>query len=150
MRVAIPIWDDKISPVLDTASRLLVVEVEDRNEASRFEIFLEEQDLPRRCVRIRDMDVDILICGAVSRPFSNMLMASGVNIIPEISGNAEEVLEAYIHGRLFHSRFFMPGRRKNRFGQGDPPMQSHTSGKKIGKRKRHTRKKSMLKPVKGP
>ena len=30
MRLAIPVWDDKVSPVMDTASRLLVVEVEDQ------------------------------------------------------------------------------------------------------------------------
>jgi len=109
MRIAIPIWDDKVSPVMDTASRLLIVEVDDQSEASRFEIYLDEQDLTRRCFRIRDMDVDILICGAVSRPFSRILTASGIDVIPEISGHAEEVLGAYLHGSLFHSRFFMPG-----------------------------------------
>ena len=149
MRVAVPIWDDKISPVLDTASRLLVVEVEDRNEASRFEIFLEGQHLSRKCGLIRNMDVDILICGAVSRPFSNMLMASGINIIPEISGNAEEILEAYIHGRLFHSRFFMPGRRRNRFGRGNSSSRLKKPGKKDRKRKARTHKESMFQPVKG-
>ena len=118
MRLAIPIWDDKVSPVLDTASRLLIVEVEDHSEASRFETYLDEQDLSRRCLRIQGLDVDLLICGAISRPFSRMLMASGIDIIPEISGLAEEVLRAYLQGNLFHSRFLMPGCKRSRFGQG--------------------------------
>ena len=119
MRIAIPIWDDKVSPVLDTASRLLIVEVDDRGETSRFEVYLDEQDLSRKCLRIRDMQIDILICGAISNPFSRMLMASGIDVIPEISGCAEEVLEAYLKGNLFHPRFLMPGCKRNRSGQGN-------------------------------
>ena len=117
MRIAIPIWDTKVSPVLDTASRLLVVEIENRNEASRFEIYLDEQDLSRTCFRIQGMDVDTLICGAISRHFARMLKGSGINVIPEISGQAEEVLEAYLQGKLFNPKFLMPGCNRNRFRQ---------------------------------
>jgi predicted Fe-Mo cluster-binding NifX family protein len=117
MRIAIPIWEDKISPVLDTASRLLIVEIEDRNVASRFEIYLDEQDLSRRCFRIRGMEVDILICGAISHHFARMLTGSGIDVIPEISGQAEEVLKAYLKGDLFNSRFLMPGCNRSRFRQ---------------------------------
>ena len=114
MRIAIPIWDDKISPVLDTASRFLIVDVEDQKEASRFETILDEQDLVRRCLRIRGMEVDTLICGAVSRPFFRMLMTPDIEIIPEISGHVEDVLKAYLQGNLFHPKFLMPGCRRNR------------------------------------
>ena len=109
MRIAIPIWNDKISPVLDTASRLLIVDVDGQNEADRFEIYLDEQDLSRRCFRIQGMNVNVLICGAISHPFARMLIASGIDVIPEISGLAEEVLSAYLQGDLFNSRFLMPG-----------------------------------------
>ena len=115
MRIAIPIWEDKVSPVLDTALRLLVVEVEYHREVSRFIYNIDEQDLIRRCLRIRNLNVDTLICGAVSRPFLHMLLASGVDVIQEISGRAEEVLKAYFHGNLFYSRFLMPGCKRNRF-----------------------------------
>ena len=115
MRIAIPIWDDKISPVLDTASRLLIVDVEGQNEAGRFEIYLDEQDLSRRCFRIQGMDVNILICGAISHSFARMLIASGIDVIPERSGLAEEVLSAYLQGDLFNSRFLMPGSIRSGF-----------------------------------
>ncbi len=109
MRIAIPIWGDIISPVLDTASRLLVVEIQERDEVSRFEIHLDEEELSRRCFRIQRTQIDIIICGAISYPFVRMLTASGVNVIAEISGQVEEVLKAYLEGELFHPRFFMPG-----------------------------------------
>lgn len=111
MRIAIPIWEDKISPVLDTASKLLIIDKNDQKEVSRFEAFLLEQDMSQRCSFIRKLDLDVLICGAVSRQVSGMLKASGIKIISEISGPAEKVLEAYLQGTLLNSGFFMPGRK---------------------------------------
>ncbi|MBK5100859.1 MAG: NifB/NifX family molybdenum-iron cluster-binding protein, partial [Desulfobacteraceae bacterium] len=98
MKIAIPVWEDKVSPVLDTASTLLIVEVEDQKEASRFEKFLDAHDLSLRCLKIKDLGIDILICGAISRQFSDMLTASGMDIIPWISGHPEDVLKAYLQG----------------------------------------------------
>ena len=109
MRIAVPIWEDRISPVLDTASRLLIIEVEKQHEASRFETTLDEQDLYRRCFRIQNLGVDLLICGAISRPYFRRLMATGIDIISGISGQLEDVLKAYLKGTLSHSRFSMPG-----------------------------------------
>ncbi|MFC1535084.1 NifB/NifX family molybdenum-iron cluster-binding protein [Thermodesulfobacteriota bacterium] len=132
MRIAIPIWEDKVSPVFDTASRLLVIEEEDHNEASRFINLLDEQDLTRRCRHIQGLEIDVLICGAISRPFLHMLAASGINIIPEISGHAEDVLNAYFHGKLFHSRFLMPGCKRYRYGYGKG-KRAHLNSKKANK-----------------
>ena len=115
MKVAIPIWEDRVSPVLDTASRLLVIDVENRQETSRSETYLEGLDLFRRCFRIQNLGVDILICGAISRPYFRELAATGIRVISGISGNPEDVLKAYLKGTLSHSRFAMPGCRGNSF-----------------------------------
>jgi len=113
MRIAVPIWENKVSPVFDTASRLLIIEAENRGEESRFETYLDEQDLYRRCFRIQNLEVDILICGAISRPYLRRLMAMGINIISGISGHPEDVLKAFLQGTLYQSRFSMPGCRGN-------------------------------------
>jgi predicted Fe-Mo cluster-binding NifX family protein len=117
MRIAVSIWEDKISPVLDTASKLLIVENETQTKSSRFETNLFEQDVPQRCSFIRGLDLDVLICGAVSRQLAGMLKASGIKIISGISGPAEDVLEAYLQGAPLHARFFMPGSKKSLFDQ---------------------------------
>lgn len=117
MRIAISIWEGRVSPVLDTASRLLIVEMEDQGEFSRSVLYLDEQDLAQRCRRIQRLEPDILICGAISRPFLRMLKASGIDVIQEISGPANEVIEAYLKGELFDSKFMMPWCKRNRFRQ---------------------------------
>jgi len=114
MKIAIPIWEDKVSPVFDTALRLLVVEVDGNKEASRFIYYIGEQDLARKCQHIRTLDLDLLICGAVSHPFLHMLLASGLEVIQQISGKAEEVLEAYLKGNIYNTRFLMPGCKRYR------------------------------------
>jgi predicted Fe-Mo cluster-binding NifX family protein len=111
MRIAVPIWEDKVSPVLDTASKLLIIESETQKEVSRFEAFLLEQDIPRRCHFIQGLNINVLICGAVSRQLSGMLTASEIKVISGISGPAERILEAYLKGTLLNSGFFMPGRK---------------------------------------
>ena len=121
MRIAIPIWEDKISPVLDTASKLLIIDDKTQKQSSRFEANLFEQDMSQRCSFIRGLELDVLICGAVSRQLSEMLKACGIKIISGISGPAEDVLNAYLEGVLLHSGFFMPGSKRNHFDQGNQP-----------------------------
>ena len=129
-------WDDKISPVLDTASRLWVVDLGNQGPTSRFEIPIEEQDLSKRCLRIVGSGIDTLICGAISRPLMNMLELSGVNIIPGIVGDRHDVLDAYIKGTLFNSKFLMPGYHNNSGAQ--HKMSKETSKKNNPKPKEVT------------
>ena len=113
MKIGIPIWEDRISPVLDTASRFLVIETDGKQEFSRYETYLEEQGVSHRCFRIQRLGVDILICGAVSRPFLDKLMASGIRIIPGVSGHPEDVLLAYLQGNIYDAKFMMPGVKRD-------------------------------------
>jgi predicted Fe-Mo cluster-binding NifX family protein len=109
-RVAIPVWEGRVSPVFDAASTLLVCQLRDKNEVARFETCLDEKFLTRRASRIEGLGIDTLICGAISRLFHNLLAASGIEVISWVSGTADEVLKAYLEGTLAQSRFSMPGR----------------------------------------
>jgi predicted Fe-Mo cluster-binding NifX family protein len=122
MRIAISIWEDKISPLFDTASKLLIIENETQKESYRYEVHLLKQDLSKKCRFMQSLQIDVLICGAVSRQFSEMLMASGIEVISGISGPARDVLETYQQGKPLHSKFFMPGSQTDRF---DQTRQSH-------------------------
>jgi predicted Fe-Mo cluster-binding NifX family protein len=112
LKIVIPVWEEKVSPLLDTAGRLLLVEAENRAVASSCEVLLDEADLSRRCFRIWRLKADVLICGAVSRAFARLLAAEpGLTIIQGISGPAQDVLQAFLRGRLNRPRFMMPGSR---------------------------------------
>jgi hypothetical protein len=53
--------------------------------------------------------VDVLICGAVSRPLELALTLEGIEVIPQTCGKVEQVARAYLAGRLSGDAFLMPG-----------------------------------------
>jgi predicted Fe-Mo cluster-binding NifX family protein len=109
MRVGLPVWEGRVSPVLDTAARLLVVETDSGTEAGRGEVGLEALVIPRRVAAIAALELDALICGALSRPLADMLSAAGVDVVPWVAGEVEEVLRAYASGALGGREYRMPG-----------------------------------------
>ncbi len=111
MRTAIPVWGSQLSPVFDFAQRILVVESERGREVLRFARDLPKESISFRSERLRDLGVDVLICGAVSNPLAKMITGSGITLVPWKCGPAEEVLEAYFSGSLEEARFAMPGHR---------------------------------------
>jgi len=109
MRVAIPTWFGTISPLLDVARRLLLVDVEAGREIRRREESLSEMDLAGRSMHIARLGVDVLICGAISRPLEMMLASAGMEVIPHTCGPVEDVLRAYLSGELTDQAYLMPG-----------------------------------------
>ena len=114
MRVAIPTWSGTISPVFDIARHLLVVDVESGGEVRRSEEPLSEVHIAARAMHVARLGVDVLICEAISRPLEMMLAASGIEIVPHACGPVEEVLRAYLTGRLTDQAYLMPGCRGRR------------------------------------
>ncbi|MCF8145115.1 MAG: dinitrogenase iron-molybdenum cofactor biosynthesis protein [Deltaproteobacteria bacterium] len=111
MKIAVSVWEGRVSPVFDTASRLLVLDAEETGERSRFEVLLDEQTCSRKCSRIQVLGVEVLICGAISRYLQGILVASGIRVIPWVCGAASEVVSAYMDGTLSQPRYLMPGCR---------------------------------------
>ena len=109
LRVALSAWDGRISPVFDTAQKLLLVDVEDGRVAARTEADMPEQAFALRASRLRDLGADVLLCGAVSRPLAAMIAASGIEVVPFLAGDVEDVLAGYLAGELPSPQFMMPG-----------------------------------------
>ncbi|MBM4043828.1 MAG: dinitrogenase iron-molybdenum cofactor biosynthesis protein [Planctomycetes bacterium] len=119
MRVALAVWNGRVSPVFDVARELMVVEVDGGREVSRLRQEIDGAALPQRAARVAELGVDVLVCGAISRPLAAMLAAEGIAVVPFVRGQVEEVLAAYLAGRLPDPRFLMPGccGRRRRLGR---------------------------------
>ncbi len=134
MRVALPIWDERVSPVFDVASRLLVVDLEGGREVYRTEAALDEPEAGRRAQRLAQLNIDLLICGAISTALEAMLASAGIDVTPQTCGPVEEVLKAFVHGRLTGEAFLMPGacdRRRVRRGHGSSRADSKVRGDRV-------------------
>lgn len=119
MKVAIPHWQGRVSPVFDVAGSVLIAEIGDGAAEGREEVLLNGVEDPQvRAARLRECGADFLICGAISRSLEAAVLAAGVEIIPQTCGDVERVLAAFADGRLSQDAFLMPGcfgrRRRSR------------------------------------
>ncbi|MDZ7698558.1 MAG: NifB/NifX family molybdenum-iron cluster-binding protein [Deltaproteobacteria bacterium] len=109
MKVALTVWENRVSPVFDCAQRLLIVDIYERTEVSRhFEPFHWHSPYSRAS-KLSSLGVQVLICGAVSEQCAAIIDTRGIRIIPFMAGKVDEVLNAYLTDRLNDRKFLMPG-----------------------------------------
>ncbi|MCP4685435.1 MAG: hypothetical protein GY867_08295 [bacterium] len=120
MKIGITVWQDRVSPVLDTAQSLLIVEFSGKDEVSRQIVRIPDTSLAQRAQYISHTELELLICGAISRYLEHYLLVRGVEVIPWIGGPIDRVLAAYSHDQLEDNSFQLPGcfgrRRRLRCG----------------------------------
>jgi len=138
MKLAIPEWRGRVSPVFDVARNLLLVEVQDGSEQGRRRVHLAERETGPRANCVVGLGVDVLVCGAISWPLEMLLGAAGIRVISQTCGDVEQVLSAFIADGLNPNAFLMPGccRRRQQFhaqrwgggrpGPGRGPRQERT------------------------
>jgi predicted Fe-Mo cluster-binding NifX family protein len=106
MRIVIPVWNGRVSPVCDVATRVIVVDVAGGEAA-----FEEEHHIrgPDRVRALSELGVDVLICGAISVDLEERLLAAGIDVVAEMRGSARELVRAYLDGEILQPCFSMPG-----------------------------------------
>jgi len=129
MRVGLTVWDTRISPVADTATELLVAACDGGTWVTERRVSLGGEGHGRMAARIAGLELDVLVCGAVSRRFAALLEQCGVRVIPWVAGEWQDVLEALVRGELTADRFVMAGcARRRRGGGGGGPRRGRRSG----------------------
>ncbi len=109
MKVALTVWENRISPVFDSAHMLLIAEIEDAETMNRrYESFNPEISL-RLVEMLKQIDISVLICGAISEAPANIITGGGIELISFIAGNAEMTLEHFAKGEPLIPAFLMPG-----------------------------------------
>jgi predicted Fe-Mo cluster-binding NifX family protein len=119
MKIALPVWCDRISPVFDVAGQLLLADVADGQVIARDAHALTEAATDARIRRLVELGVNTLVCAGISQPLEAGLTDRGIRVVAWVCGNVEEVLAAFIAGRLHEERFAMPGccwQRRQRSG----------------------------------
>jgi predicted Fe-Mo cluster-binding NifX family protein len=106
MRIALPVWIGRISPVFDVARHVRVVETEENKVARKEDVDLEDGN---RVERLRALAVDVLICAAISRQLEAAFWVAGIEVVSEVCGRVDEVIEAYLNGSLAEEEYLTPG-----------------------------------------
>jgi len=99
----------RVSPVLDTCTQIGILEPGRNHEISCRAIPVKGSSIFERADEIKKLGIGLIICGAVSDAFYNFLKESNIDLVCGITGDIEEVIEAYRNGTLAQARFRMPG-----------------------------------------
>ncbi len=109
MKVALAIWNNRISPVFDSAHQIAIFTIQDGTAHPSGEALLEETLPQKKIARLLNLEIETLICGAISRPLACLIELSGIHLISFIAGPADEVLTAYLSDSLEKKKYQMPG-----------------------------------------
>jgi predicted Fe-Mo cluster-binding NifX family protein len=113
MNVAITVWGNRISPVFDSAQTLLVAEIREDQVVDR-KIQMFQATMFNRFLRLlEELDVRVLICGALCEGPARILESRDIEVIPFLAGEVEKILECYVQEKDLNE-FAMPGCRHGR------------------------------------
>lgn len=119
MRIGLTTAHERISPVCDCAHYLSVYDIDQGIAGECSIVSFDCQSYVQKVTILEQMKVEYLICGALSREFQSMISATGIQVIPWISGPVNEVISAFCAGSLEDIKYMMPGccRRMHRRGR---------------------------------
>ena len=106
MRVAIPLSDGLVAPILDNAGSLLIVDLGNGGRPEYLETFVTNSSIRERADELASFGVDVVLCDQVSHALESMILAHGMDVLSHVTGNVDEVLDAYRdHNRTRPSPF---------------------------------------------
>lgn len=109
VKIALATWNGRISPVFDVARQVLLIESENGCESMRRCEVLPGTNPSAQAARLKELDPDVLICGAISRPLAALLATMNLQVFGFTAGNVESVLAAWRSDRLPDPAMRMPG-----------------------------------------
>ena len=152
MKVAVTIWENRISPVLDSAHMLLIADISNSEILNRKHVAFNPERPSRLPEVLSELNVEVLICGAVSQIPADMIESGGIKLIPFITGNVEEVLASFAKSATIVPSYLMPGcgrkkgeKRRKQKGETRRPLKMNkmpttleSSHKDIGKQENNS------------
>lgn len=118
MRLAVAEWNGYVSPVFDTAGWVRIVEAEPPLDTEGRVVDVAEEDPARRALRLVELRVDVLICGAISRPLEAMIKAQGIRVVSRVCGPSSAVIQSFAMSPTLPDEFAMPGCCRRGGGRG--------------------------------
>jgi predicted Fe-Mo cluster-binding NifX family protein len=118
-KAAFATWNDRIAPVFDVARSIRLVETAGGRIVSQKQVGVTGGMASLKAAYLAELGVGTLVCGAISKPLQTMITAYGIQVIGFVAGNLQEIIQAWVGGKLVGSAYAMPGCRKDgRLGAG--------------------------------
>ena len=110
MKTAFSVLDQRIAPVFDTSRTVLFVESAGGQDSAKDGLrTLIGENAQQRISWFSEQQVDVLVCGAISKPIQMCLEAVGIQVISFVAGDIDDVVTAFTKGLIGDYAFTMPG-----------------------------------------
>ena len=126
MKIAIPIFESRVSPRFDFSPEIWVVEVERGKVVGQEKFSTANLSLPQRLEQLTSNGVDEVICGGIDGFCQSQLGSRGIDVVQDVIGDAEIVFDLFMKGRL-RSGFCCERRR----GRGFCPWRKGFAGRRV-------------------
>ncbi len=100
MKIAMPVYGNRVMPRFGCTRKIIVVIVEDGSAVATQELTLAPGTLTTLPGLLASEQVSILICGGIHPRFQQMFQAHGIRLIWGVIGDWRDVLQAYLQGTL--------------------------------------------------
>lgn len=111
MKTAFAYWENRIAPVFDTARQIHIVEAGSGKIIGEAQQQLPEAPAVHKVLRLVELDIETLVCGAISRSLQGMVVAYGIQVIAFVAGDLQGIIQAWLQGNFRRDAFAMPGCR---------------------------------------
>jgi predicted Fe-Mo cluster-binding NifX family protein len=109
VKAAFATWQGRIAPLFDTSRQAWIVECLRGRIVSEQSQSLKDPSPVGKAMCLVEWEVSALICGAISRQLQAMVSAHGIRVIPFVSGDLRQVIQAWLEGRIQDGQYKMPG-----------------------------------------
>jgi predicted Fe-Mo cluster-binding NifX family protein len=100
MKIAIPTFGSRVSPRFDCAPSLLLFTVENEKVIERGEAHLAHLGPWQRMEKLKELNVEVLICGGIDGYSARLLAFNQIQLIAWVAGEVEEAIKCYLRGNL--------------------------------------------------
>jgi predicted Fe-Mo cluster-binding NifX family protein len=100
MKIAIPLFGSRISPRFDFSPEMLIITVKNREVVDRETLPIAHLNLPQRLEQLTSNGVNKIICGGIDGFCLEQLGSKGIDVLPNVVGEAELAFDLFLKGRL--------------------------------------------------
>lgn len=109
MKIAIPEHQGRVAPVFDTCRRILVFSLGVEPEEMIAQEDWSALSAQRRAARLKEMEVDVLLCGGISCWVEDQIHLRGIRLLAWLAGDVPKILTAFKEETINDPEYAMPG-----------------------------------------
>jgi predicted Fe-Mo cluster-binding NifX family protein len=91
MKIAIPLFRNRVSPYFGSSSKLLLIEMESSNHYKEDILEIKEKGPMEIARRLLSLGVDRVICGGIERYYKDWLIKKGIQVVDNQRGLARKI-----------------------------------------------------------